>query len=70
MGLEQRARILVVDDEKAVRGLIERVLSDAGYEVVALQAGSPGSRRSLREHDSSPARPIELGAAMRAPHRT
>jgi DNA-binding response OmpR family regulator len=47
MGLEQRARILVVDDEKAVRGLIERVLSDAGYEVVGLASGLAGLEAAL-----------------------
>jgi len=49
MGLEQPSRILVVDDElvaddeKAVRGLIERVFSDAGYEV-----GDGGPAAGLR----------------------
>jgi CheY-like chemotaxis protein len=32
-------RILVVDDEPMVRALIVRVLSDAGYEVVAVANG-------------------------------
>ena len=32
-------RILVVDDEPMVRALIARVLSDAGYEVVAVSNG-------------------------------
>ena len=33
------ARILVVDDEPMVRALIARVLTDAGYEVVAVANG-------------------------------
>jgi CheY-like chemotaxis protein len=33
------ARILVVDDEPMVRALISRVLSDEGYEVVAVANG-------------------------------
>jgi CheY-like chemotaxis protein len=33
------SRILVVDDESMVRALIARVLSDAGYEVVAVANG-------------------------------
>jgi len=32
-------RILVVDDEPMVRALIERALSDVGYEVVAVANG-------------------------------
>ena len=32
-------RILVVDDEPMVRALIARVLTDAGYEVVAVASG-------------------------------
>jgi CheY-like chemotaxis protein len=32
-------RILVVDDEPMVRALITRVLSDAGYEVIAVANG-------------------------------
>jgi DNA-binding response OmpR family regulator len=32
-------RILVVDDEPMVRGLITRILTDAGYEVVAVADG-------------------------------
>ena len=33
------ARILVVDDDEAVRDLVVRVLRDAGYEVVAVSDG-------------------------------
>jgi DNA-binding response OmpR family regulator len=35
-------RILVVDDEPAVRKLIERALLEAGYEVVAVNDGEIG----------------------------
>jgi CheY-like chemotaxis protein len=42
-------RILVVDDEPMVRALIARVLTDAGYEVVAVangQAALDAARRA------------------------
>src|SRR3982750_4265188 len=38
-GLAMARRILVVDDEPMVRALIARVLTDAGYEVVAVANG-------------------------------
>jgi CheY-like chemotaxis protein len=37
-------RVLVVDDEAAVRTLAERVLRDAGYEVVAVSDGPEALR--------------------------
>jgi CheY-like chemotaxis protein len=40
MGAEKPApRVLVVDDEAAVRTLAERVLRDAGYDVVTVSDG-------------------------------
>jgi two-component system cell cycle sensor histidine kinase/response regulator CckA len=39
LGDARRARILVVEDERAVRDLVVRVLERAGYEVLA--AGDP-----------------------------
>jgi len=37
-------RILVLDDDDAVRGLLEQVLSDAGYEVMSARDGREGMR--------------------------
>jgi len=37
---QELPRVLVVDDEEAVRTFVERVLSDAGYEVVVAADGS------------------------------
>jgi CheY-like chemotaxis protein len=37
--------VLVVDDEKAIRCLVERVLENCGYEVIAVESG----RKALRE---------------------
>jgi DNA-binding response OmpR family regulator len=39
MSSELVARILVVDDEPGVRGVLVRVLRDAGYEVVGVSDG-------------------------------
>ena len=36
------ARILIVDDEPAVRSLLRRVLVDAGHEVVGMSDGAAG----------------------------
>jgi two-component system cell cycle sensor histidine kinase/response regulator CckA len=36
---EHATRVLVVDDEQSIREFAERVLRDAGYEVVAAQNG-------------------------------
>src|SRR3712207_7928556 len=42
MRAERSRRILVVDDEPAVRRLIERALEPEGYEVVAVADGQAG----------------------------
>jgi CheY-like chemotaxis protein len=42
VGTQQSPRILVVDDEPAVRALLMRALQEAGYEVVAVRDGEAG----------------------------
>lgn len=46
----EKARILIVDDEPAVRAMLERALSDADYEVAAVGDG-PAALDRLREAD-------------------
>lgn len=36
---DERVRVLVVDDEKSIRDLLERILSEAGYEVATAANG-------------------------------
>jgi DNA-binding response OmpR family regulator len=38
------ARILVIDDEEAVRGIMSRILTRAGHEVVEAEDGAVGTR--------------------------
>ncbi|MFC1661647.1 response regulator [Gemmatimonadota bacterium] len=38
------ARILVIDDEDAIRGVLKRILSMAGHEVVEAEDGDVGTR--------------------------
>src|SRR5687768_16776855 len=46
------ARILVVDDESEIRGLLKEILADEGYEVdVAADAGEARTSRAQHEHD-------------------
>jgi two-component system nitrogen regulation response regulator NtrX len=46
------ARILVVDDESEIRGLLREILADEGYEVdVAADAAEARSLRAEHEHD-------------------
>ena len=42
MATARRARILVVDDEPAIRHVLARALRDAGYEVVTMSDGAAG----------------------------
>ena len=37
--MEEREKILVVDDEKGVRELLKQILTDAGYEVITASDG-------------------------------
>ncbi len=43
-------RILVIDDEKSARLLLERVLTRAGHEVVLVETGEQGLDRLAKEH--------------------
>jgi CheY-like chemotaxis protein len=36
------ARILIVDDEESIRGLLRRALEECGYDVVAVNDGLAG----------------------------
>ncbi|MDY0064885.1 MAG: sigma-54 dependent transcriptional regulator [Steroidobacteraceae bacterium] len=46
------ARILVVDDESEIRGLLKEILADEGYDVdVAADAAEARAVRAQREHD-------------------
>jgi DNA-binding response OmpR family regulator len=42
VGALRRSRILIVDDEPAVRALVMRALQEAGYEAVAVKDGEAG----------------------------
>src|SRR5437867_1419068 len=42
-------RILVIDDEKSARLLLERVLSRAGHEVVLVDTGEAGLERLAKD---------------------
>ncbi|HBO69504.1 MAG TPA: hypothetical protein DD658_04905, partial [Deltaproteobacteria bacterium] len=45
-----KARILVVDDERAIRDLLSEALQDAGYEVLSAGGGEEASA-ILREEN-------------------
>jgi two-component system nitrogen regulation response regulator NtrX len=46
------ARILVVDDESEIRGLLKEILADEGYEVdVAADANEARNSRALHDPD-------------------
>jgi len=42
MATERQARILVVDDEPAIRQVLSRAVRQAGYEVVTMNDGAAG----------------------------
>jgi DNA-binding NtrC family response regulator len=42
MSAERQVRILVVDDEPAIRQVLSRALAEAGYEVVTMNDGAAG----------------------------
>ena len=45
----KKRRILVIDDEKAIRETLSEILSDEGYAVTAVESGDEGLRRLLDE---------------------
>lgn len=58
---ERRERILIVDDEPAVRAIVGRILTDAGYHVD--QAGD-GAEALARYRDDGPYSLVLLDEAM------
>ncbi|HSD71258.1 MAG TPA: sigma-54 dependent transcriptional regulator, partial [Thermoanaerobaculia bacterium] len=45
----KKRRVLVIDDEKAIRETLSEILSDEGYSVTAIESGDEGLRRLLDE---------------------
>ena len=45
----KKRRILVIDDEKAIRETLSEILSDEGYAVTTVESGDDGLRRFLEE---------------------
>jgi two-component system nitrogen regulation response regulator NtrX len=45
----KKRRVLVIDDEKAIRETLSEILSDEGYAVTAVESGEEGLRRFLDE---------------------
>ena len=43
------AKVLIIDDSEVVIGMVQMMLEDAGYEVVALSSGLGASSRILEE---------------------
>jgi DNA-binding response OmpR family regulator len=56
----KRSRILVVDDDRDIRGLVRELLSRAGYDVSEAESGKAG----LREFYSSPPDLVLLDVSM------
>jgi two-component system, OmpR family, response regulator CpxR len=46
----RRARVLVVDDDGAIRDVIAEVLRDEGYDVVCAENGEEALRELVKEH--------------------
>src|SRR6185295_19779101 len=47
-GMKKR-RVLVIDDEKAIRQTLSEILTDEGYAVTAVETGEEGLRRLQEE---------------------
>jgi len=45
----KKRRVLVIDDEKAIRETLSAILVDEGYEVTAVESGGEGLRRLVEE---------------------
>ncbi|MEO8348945.1 MAG: response regulator, partial [Acidobacteriota bacterium] len=45
----KKRRVLVIDDEKAIRETLSAILADEGYEVTAVESGEEGLRRLVEE---------------------
>jgi two-component system nitrogen regulation response regulator NtrX len=45
----KKRRVLVIDDEKAIRETLSEILTDEGYAVTAVESGEDGLRRFLEE---------------------
>lgn len=43
-------KILIIDDERAIRGSLSGILSDEGYEVCTAEDGATGVQKALQEH--------------------
>jgi DNA-binding response OmpR family regulator len=56
----KRSRILVVDDDRDIRGLVRELLSRAGYDVAEAESGKAG----LREFYASPPDLVLLDVSM------
>lgn len=46
---EEREKVLVIDDEAVVRSLLQRVLTEAGYDVVTAADGQEGLAKASEE---------------------
>jgi two-component system nitrogen regulation response regulator NtrX len=49
----KKRRILVIDDEKAIRETLSQILGDEGYLVTAAATGEEGLRRLIEENYDS-----------------